>query len=70
MSWIESVGEGAELRVRRVAPGGVLGPIRTVAAIDAGRASGVPPVLVVGGQAMLAWTDPASATLQTALVTP
>ncbi len=69
VSWLEAVGDTAELRVRRVA-GGTAGAPRTVATVDAGRSSGVPVIAAVGDRALVAWTDPASATVRTALVSP
>lgn len=68
VSWLETVGDAAELRLRRVAPDGTRGEPVTVAALDAGRSSGVPHVVALGGQALVAWTDPAAATVRTAVV--
>ena len=68
MSWLERVGEAAEVRVRRVGLGGALGGPVTVATVDAGRDGGVPCVVALGRQALVAWTDPAAATVRTAVV--
>ena len=68
VSWLEAVGESAELRLRRVAADGTRGEPVTVATVDAGRSSGVPHVVALGEQALVAWTDPATATVRTAVV--
>jgi hypothetical protein len=70
VSWLEGVGDAAEVRVRHVDADGSLRPAVTVATVDAGRASGIPRVVGLGAQALVAWTDPVSATVRTALVTP
>ena len=68
VSWLEGVGEAAELRLRRVAADGTRGDPVTVATVDAGRSSGMPHVVALGNQALVAWTDPAAATVRTAVV--
>jgi len=61
VSWLErteSGGEGAEIRVRRVGPGGAAGRSSTVATSNAGRPSGFPRMVsLAGGDLLLAWTD-------------
>lgn len=59
VSWVEQTGEdGAEVRLRRVAPGGMLGPPLVVATSSAKRASGFPRMARSGGAVVLAWTEP------------
>ncbi|WP_420455002.1 hypothetical protein [Rubrivirga sp.] len=70
VSWLENVGDDAELRVRRVGADGSLRPAVTVATVDAGRSSGVPHVAALGDRALVAWTDSATATVRTAVVSP
>ncbi len=59
VSWVEQVGEVAELRVRHVTADGTLGASVLVTSISADRASGVPRMIRAGGTVLLAWTDPA-----------
>lgn len=59
VSWIEAVGEGAELRVRRVAADRTLEAPRTVASVSAARAAGFPRMVRHGGDLFFAWTDAA-----------
>jgi hypothetical protein len=68
VSWLERVGEAAELRLRRVAADGTRGEPVTVTTVDAGRSSGMPHVAPLGNQALVAWTDPAAASVRTAVV--
>ena len=70
VSWLEGVGEAAELRVRRVGSDGSLRPAVTVATVDSGRASGVPQIVALGDQTLVAWTDPVAGTVRSAVVTP
>lgn len=59
VSWIERVGgETAAVRVRRVERNGRAQPPQTVAASSSARASGFPRMVVVGTQALFAWTEP------------
>ena len=56
--WIERVGtEGAEIRMRRVAPDGALGGPAVVTASSAERSSGFPRMALDGGDLVMAWTD-------------
>lgn len=58
VSWLESASDGTgDIRVRRAALQGVLGPAHTVAKTDAGRMSGFPQMVVSGDQVVFAWTD-------------
>jgi hypothetical protein len=59
VSWLEQAGRGAELRLRRVLPGGRLREARVVSAVQAARASGFPRLLVTGDEVLLAWRDAA-----------
>lgn len=70
VSWLEGIGEAAELRVRRVGGDGSLRPAVTVATVDSGRSSGIPQIVTLGERALVAWTDPAAATVRSAVVTP
>ncbi|WP_412062229.1 hypothetical protein [Rubrivirga sp. IMCC45206] len=70
VSWLEMVGEAAELRLRRLAADGVAGDTQTVATMEAGRASGVPRVVALGDRVLLAWTDAGAGTVRTAVVQP
>lgn len=59
VSWLERAGDGAEVRVRRVAPDGRVGRPRVVASSSASRASGFPQLAIAGdGRVVFAWTDP------------
>ncbi|MEP0547973.1 MAG: sialidase family protein [Rhodothermales bacterium] len=57
VSWIEQIGDAAELRVRAVAEDGTLGVPITVAGIAAERASGMPRMIRDGEWVLLAWTE-------------
>ena len=70
VSWLEGVGDAAEVRVRRVAADGARGEPVTVATVEAGRSSGVPHVASLGDRVLVAWTDPAASTVRTAVVAP
>lgn len=66
VSWLERVGEDAEIRVRRVARDGSLTASVTVARSTAARASGFPRMVRSGDDLVLAWTrvgDPGSVEL-------
>lgn len=59
VSWIERTGgDTAEVRVRRVAADGTPAPAITVATSSAARASGFPRMIIRGGDAIFAWTEP------------
>ena len=58
VSWLEEVGRGAEVRVRRVETGGLRGPSMTIAASSAGRPSGFPRMARAGDRMVFAWRDP------------
>ena len=66
VSWLEKVGDQAEVRVRALGP--TLGASRPLATVPAGRSSGIPHVVALGDRALVAWTDPASSTVRTGLV--
>ena len=55
VSWLERTGDGAEVRVRRVEPGGV-GPAFTVAGAAAARTAGFPRMVRAGDRVLFAWT--------------
>jgi len=59
--WLERLGEGAIVQLRRVAPVGPAGAPLTIAATGAARTSGYPRVAVVGPrEAIVVWTDTTS----------
>jgi hypothetical protein len=59
VSWIERTGgDTAEVRVRRVPADGTPAPAITVATSSAARASGFPRMIIRGGDAIFAWTEP------------
>jgi len=59
VSWLERVPpEDAEVRVRRVARSGKLGPTVTVSRTKAARASGFPRIVRRGDQLVASWTVP------------
>jgi hypothetical protein len=55
--WLERTGEDAEIRGRRVEPGGRAGGSRALAATTGGRAGGFPRMARLGGDVFLAWTE-------------
>ncbi len=71
VSWLETVGDHAEVRLRRVSPAGTARVSTTVAAVDASRATGYPVLVPIGDRVLVAWTDPgATIPIRTALVSP
>lgn len=56
VTWLERVGEGAEVRVRRVAQNGARSESRTVAASSTARASGFPRMVRAESDVIFAWT--------------
>lgn len=54
--WLEGVGDGAEVRLRRVAQDGSMSPSMTVTVSTANRASGLPRMAYQNGWVYLAWT--------------
>jgi hypothetical protein len=59
VTWLERVGEGgAEVRLRRIAPGGAPSPAIVIASSRAARSSGFPRVVRNGAQLVFAWTEP------------
>lgn len=57
VSWLEATDEGAEIRLRRVFPGGARDPSILAAGSSAARASGFPRMERSGEELVLAWTD-------------
>jgi peroxiredoxin len=57
VSWLAAEGDRAEILIRRVAPDGRLGPERRIARTSADRKSGVPRMVAVGEQLLVAWTE-------------
>ncbi|MEX1185201.1 MAG: sialidase family protein [Gemmatimonadaceae bacterium] len=59
VSWIERTGgDTAAVRVRHMTADGKLAPAITVATSSAARASGFPRMIIHGGDAIFAWTEP------------
>lgn len=59
VTWLERVGEdGAEVRLRAIAPDGVRGEAMVVANSAAARSSGFPRVVRSGDELIFAWTQP------------
>jgi hypothetical protein len=58
VSWLERVGDRAEVRVRRVYANGRKGGVRTIATSSAERASGFPHMIWRGKDVVFAWTEP------------
>jgi hypothetical protein len=59
VTWIERVGgEGAEVRVRAIAPDGQRSPAMVVASSAAARTSGFPRMVRSGDEIVFAWTQP------------
>lgn len=56
--WLERTEGGAEVRLRRVAADGGLGPVRVIGASSAARASGFPRMVAADGRMVFAWTEP------------
>lgn len=70
VSWLERGPNGAEVRVRRVAPGGV-GPAVAVGTAAAQRATGFPRMVRLGDRVVFAWTVPgADGGVRTAVARP
>jgi hypothetical protein len=58
VTWIERTAEGAEIRMRRVAPGAEPAAALVVAATSAARGAGFPRLAALGdGELLVAWTD-------------
>lgn len=58
VSWIEQVGDRAEVRVRRIRPDGRLDSPLKVAASSPARSAGVPRMTMAGNEVYVAWTEP------------
>jgi hypothetical protein len=56
-SWIETVGQRAEFRIRRVESSGARSAAVTVSGVAATRSSGFPRIASRGGETILAWTE-------------
>lgn len=57
VSWIERVGDGAELRLRRVAADGTSADAGVVTRVSGARAAGFPRMVRDGDDLVVAWTD-------------
>lgn len=59
VSWVERAGgTEADVRIRRVAPDGTLGPPRSIAASSSARSTGFPRMVRAGDHVVFAWTGP------------
>lgn len=56
ISWLERVGQTAEVRVKRVTARGRTSPARTIATTSGERASGFPHMIYRGSDVVFAWT--------------
>ena len=59
VTWLERTPQGAEVRLRRLAPGGRRDPSVLVAGSSEARSSGFPRMERAGSEVMVAWRDPA-----------
>ena len=68
VSWLEKTNDGADIRVRRLAPGDASLPSVTVAPTSAARAGGFPRLALQDRHVYIAWTDAtAEAVIRTAV---
>ncbi|MFZ5623939.1 MAG: sialidase family protein [Gemmatimonadota bacterium] len=58
VSWIEGRPDGAVLRLRRVTPGGEMGPPMTLVPSSTGRAASFPQIALTANGLLVAWTEP------------
>lgn len=58
VSWIEAVGDSAEVRLQRIGPAGKRADPIVLTPISPRRASGVPQLVRSGGRLICAWTEP------------
>lgn len=56
-TWVEFAGQRAQVKVRRIEPGGAKSPAVTVSGAGDGRPTGVPRLAVAGDELLLAWTE-------------
>jgi hypothetical protein len=68
-SWIESVDQRAQFRIRRIEPSGAKSAAITVAGLAGGRSSGYPRIVANANEIVFAWADTSGATprVQTAV---
>ena len=57
VSWLERIGDEAEVRARRVAASGDMGDSWTVTRTSQARRSGFPRMVLTGDEVVFAWTD-------------
>ena len=60
-SWIESVDQRAQFRLRRIEPSGAKSAAVTVSGLTGGRSSGYPRIAATASEIVFAWTDTAGA---------
>ncbi len=70
VSWLGSVGERAEIRLRRVSPSGEPGPVQPIAATTQKRSAGVPRMVRDGDRLVFVWVEDAKPTRLRAAVLP
>ena len=58
-SWIESAGQHAQFRMRRINRSGTRSPATTISDIPGGRASGYPRIALNGDELIFVWTESA-----------
>jgi hypothetical protein len=68
VSWVETVGDGAEVRARYVKTDGTRSPPIVVGPISGGLSSGFPRIEKTGDEVVFAWTDVDTSKVKTALL--
>ena len=61
-SWIESVDQRAQFRIRRIEPSGAKSAAITVSGLAGGRSSGYPRIAATANEIVFAWTDTSGTT--------
>jgi len=57
VTWLETEGKNATIRMRRVSPAGTMSDATVITRTSAARASGFPQIVTSGGRVIVAWTD-------------
>lgn len=57
VTWLETEGKDATIRMRRVSPAGAMSDATIITKTSAARASGFPQIVTSGGRVVVAWTD-------------
>ena len=58
-SWMESVDQRAQFRIRRIEPSGAKSAAITISGLAGGRSSGYPRIAATANEIVFAWTDTA-----------